>query len=394
MIYLDNSSTTREYDEVRSLVYEVSNNTFGNASSLHELGFDASNYIEEAREAIERNLSGDGRIIFTSGGTESDNMAIISACLKNKKRANKIITSRLEHPAVLNTVNRLKDFGFEIIYLDNDENGCVLTESLEAYLDRDVALVTIMTVNNEVGTIEPVLEFSDIIKNFNRDNGTNIIFHTDAVQAFGKIKLDNAGFDLISMSAHKIHGPKGVGALYMDSKLKLKPFITGGGQEYGYRSGTENVPGIAGFGLATTMSYEALEKKQKALKELNERLYNGIIDQIKDVKLNGSKEIGLRLEDYGLRAPNILSISFAGTRGEVLLHKLEQDGIFVSTGSACSSHDTGDSHVLTAMGLKHKDIEGTLRFSLSEFNIPMDVDFVVDKVKKAVWSFRRIGSFR
>lgn len=394
MIYLDNSSTTREYDEVRKLVYNISDKTFGNSSSLHELGFNASNYLEQAREEIEKHFSGNGKIIFTSGGTESDNMAIISACLKNKRCANKIITSKLEHPAVLNTVKRLKDFGFEVIYLDNDDKGCVLIDSLRENLAKDVALVTIMTVNNEVGTIEPVSQISEIIKSFNKEKGANIIFHTDAVQAFGKIRLDEANFDLVSMSAHKIHGPKGVGALYIDKNLKMQPFITGGGQESGYRSGTENVPGIAGFGLAAKMSYDNFDIKQNEMRKANEYLYNGIMNQIRDVRLNGCEDIGLALKNYGLRSPGILSLSFAGTRGEVLLHTLEQEGIYVSTGSACSSHDTGDSHVLTSIGLKHKEIEGTLRFSLSEFNTIQDMDYVIDKVKTAVERFRRLGSFR
>lgn len=394
MIYLDNSSTTREHDEVRAFENRINDTCFGNASSLHEMGFMAHNEIENARDEIKKHFSGDGEIIFTSGGTESDNMAIISSCLKMKKKSNKIITSRIEHPAVINTCMRLEEFGYKVVMVDNDENGCVITKDLSEKLDENVSLVTIMTVNNEVGTIEPVREISNVIKRFNEKNNTNIIFHTDAVQAFGKLKMSDAWFDLISLSAHKIHGPKGVGALYMNRNLRLKPLITGGGQENGYRSGTENVSGIAGLGLATKMAYDNLKKNQENMVALNKYLIRGIAEEIPDVYINGAKDVGYTLYDAGQRSPHILSISILGTRGEVILHTLEQDQIFVSTGSACSSHNSSESHVLKAMNKSHEEIEGTLRLSFSEYNRTEDMDIVIDRLKAAVNKFRKIGSLR
>lgn len=394
MIYLDNSSTTKEYDEVRSLIYNMSGNSFGNASSLHSLGFKAHNELENARKEIDKYFSEDGDIIFTSGGTESDNMAIFSSCMKMRKRANKIITSHIEHPAVLNTCKNLENYGFELIKIENDDRGIFSLESLKDNLDKDVCLVTLMTVNNEVGTIEPISEISEIIRNFNKENGTDIIFHTDAVQAFGKIKLDKSLFDLASVSGHKIHGPKGIGALYMDKKLRLMPLLNGGGQESGFRSGTENIPAIAGFALASKLTHENLSNNQTKLSKLNEYFIRGLSEEICDYSINGVSDLGFSLDDSGLRLPNILSISFHGTRGEVILHILEQDEIYVSTGSACSSHSNSDSHVLKAINKNHKEIEGTLRFSFSEFNTINDMDIVIDRLKLAINRFRKLGSFR
>lgn len=394
MIYLDNSSTTKEYDEVRSLIYNMSGNSFGNASSLHSLGFKAHNELENARKEIGKYFSEDGDIIFTSGGTESDNMAIFSSCMKMRKRANKIITSHIEHPAVLNTCKNLENYGFELIKIENDDRGIFSLESLKDNLDKDVCLVTLMTVNNEVGTIEPISEISEIIRNFNKENGTDIIFHTDAVQAFGKIKLDKSLFDLASVSGHKIHAPKGIGALYMDKKLRLMPLLNGGGQESGFRSGTENIPAIAGFALASKLTHENLSNNQAKLSKLNEYFIRRLSEEICDYSINGVSDLGFSLDDSGLRLPNILSISFHGTRGEVILHILEQDEIYVSTGSACSSHNNSDSHVLKAMNKNHKEIEGTLRFSFSEFNTIDDMNIVIDRLKLAINRFRKLGSFR
>lgn len=394
MIYLDNSSTTKEYDEVRSLIYNMSGNSFGNASSLHSLGFKAHNELENARKEIGKYFSEDGDIIFTSGGTESDNMAIFSSCMKMRKRAKKIITSQIEHPAVLNTCKNLENYGFELIKIENDDRGIFSLESLKDNLDKDVCLVTLMTVNNELGTIEPISEISEIIRNFNKENGTDIIFHTDAVQAFGKIKLDKSLFDLASVSGHKIHGPKGIGALYMDKKLRLMPLLNGGGQESGFRSGTENIPAIAGFALASKLTHENLSNNQTKLSKLNEYFIRGLSEEICDYSINGVSDLGFSLDDSGLRLPNILSISFHGTRGEVILHILEQDEIYVSTGSACSSHSNSDSHVLKAINKNHKEIEGTLRFSFSEFNTINDMDIVIDRLKLAINRFRKLGSFR
>lgn len=394
MIYLDNSATTKQYDEVTELIYQISKENFGNPSSLHNLGFNASTMLKEARRDCEEMFGGNGRVIFTSGGTESDNMALYSTARKMRRRGNRVITTKVEHPAILETCKRLKEDGFEIVYLGVDENGYVDPESLKSALNENTVLVSMMTVNNEVGTIEPVLESYKAVQAFKKANGTNIVFHTDAVQAYGKISFKDAAFDLISVSGHKFHGPKGVGMLYMRDDLKLPAFITGGGQEAGYRSSTENTVGIAGMALASKMAYENFDGKMKKIAEVNDYLRNGLFEELKDIELNGPKELGWTLNDASKRCPSVLNISFHGTRGEVLLHTLEQDEIFISTGSACASNHTGDSHVLQAMSLDHKEIEGAIRFSFSEFNTIEEMDFVIDKVKAAVNRFRKLGTFR
>ena len=394
MIYLDNSATTRQYDEVTELVYKMAKENFGNPSSLHALGFDAGNILFDARHQIEDLMYPGGEIIFTSGGTESDNMALISGARKMRRRGNRILTTRIEHPAVLETCRRLADDGFDVEYLSVDKTGYVDPESISDSLTDDTILVSIMTINNEVGTIEPVLPALKAVRDYNRQHGTGIIFHTDAVQAFGKLPIDDAPFDLVSVSGHKFHGPKGIGFLYMNKNLKLPAFITGGGQENGYRSSTENTTGIAGIGLAARMANENLFAKMTRIGELNDYLRKGLMTELSDVVLNGPEELGYTLHDHGKRCPGVLNLTFKGTRGEVLLHTLEQDRIYVSTGSACSSHKTGDSHVLQAMGLDHKSIEGAIRFSFSEFNTTEEIDIVIEKTKAAVTRFRKLGSFR
>lgn len=394
MIYLDNSATTRQYDEVTELVYKMAKENYGNPSSLHALGFDAGNILFDARRDIEDLLYPGGEIIFTSGGTESDNMALMSTARKMKRRGKRILTTRVEHPAVLETCRRLADDGFALEYLTVDSNGCVDPDDIAAALTEDTIMVSVMTVNNETGTIQPVFSASKAVRDFNKKNGTRIVFHTDAVQAFGKLPMDDGAFDLISVSGHKFHGPKGIGFLYMNKDLKLPAFITGGGQENGYRSSTENTTGIAGLGLAARMSHENLIAKMTRMGEINEYLRKGLMTELSDVVLNGPLELGYTMHDYGRRCPTVLNLTFKGTRGEVLLHTLEQDRIYVSTGSACSSHKTGDSHVLQAMGLDHKAIEGAIRFSFSEFNTKEEMDEVIDKTKAAVTRFRKLGSFR
>ena len=394
MIYLDNSATTRQYDEVTELVYKMAKEHFGNPSSLHALGFDAGNILFDARHQIEDLMYPGGEIIFTSGGTESDNMALISGARKMRRRGNRILTTRIEHPAVLQTCRRLADDGFDVEYLSVDKTGYVDPESISGSLTDDTILVSIMTINNEIGTIEPVLPALKAVRDYNRQHGTGIIFHTDAVQAFGKLPIDDAPFDLVSVSGHKFHGPKGIGFLYMNKNLKLPAFITGGGQENGYRSSTENTTGIAGIGLAARMANENLFAKMTRIGELNDYLRKGLMTELSDVVLNGPEELGYTLHDHGKRCPGVLNLTFKGTRGEVLLHTLEQDRIYVSTGSACSSHKTGDSHVLQAMGLDQKSIEGAIRFSFSEFNTTEEIDIVIEKTKAAVTRFRKLGSFR
>ena len=394
MIYLDNSATTRQYDEVTELMYRLAKEEFGNPSSLHTLGFRSSSMLKQARKDCEELFYGNGNLIFTSGGTESDNMALVSTARKLRRKGNRIITTRIEHPAVLETCRRLKESGFDICYLDVDVDGYVEPQVLKAALDDKTILVSIMTVNNEVGTIEAVLQANRIVKEYNKTHGTEIVFHTDAVQAFGKLAFDEAPFDLISVSGHKIHGPKGIGMLYMNRDLKLPPFITGGGQEMGYRSSTENTTGIAGLALAGKMAYTDHINKMRKMADVNDYLRKGLFSELKDIELNGPEELGFTLLDAGKRCPSVLNISFYGTRAEVLLHTLEQDEIYISTGSACASNHTGDSHVLQAMSLEHKEIEGAIRFSFSEFNTIEEMDYVIDKTKNAVNRFRKLGTFR
>ena len=394
MIYLDNSATTRQYDEVTELMYRMAKENYGNPSSLHSLGFEAGNILFDTRRDIEDLMHPGGEVIFTSGGTESDNMALVSTVRKLRRRGSRILTTRIEHPAVLETCRRLSDDGFTVEYLSVDREGCVDPETVSELLTDDTILVSIMAVNNETGTIQPVIPAARAVREYNRKNGTKIVFHTDAVQAFGKLPLDDAAFDLVSVSGHKFHGPKGTGFLYMNKELKLPAFMTGGGQENGYRSSTENTAGIAGLGLAARMSYDNLITKMERMGELNDYLRRGLMTELQDVVLNGPEELGYTLLDCGKRCPGVLNLTFKGTRGEVLLHTLEQDRIYVSTGSACSSHKTGDSHVLQAMGLDHKAIEGAIRFSFSEFNTIEEMDYVIEKTRAAVTRFRKLGSFR
>ncbi len=391
MIYLDNSSTTRQYDEVTDLMAETAREEFGNPSSLHSLGFNASKVTDEGRKRVAKCFYGSGDVIFTSGGTESDNTALLSTCRKFGKRCKRVITTNVEHPAVLETCKVLEDEGFEVIRLEADVDGYVEPQQIKAALSEETILVSVMSVNNEVGTIEPVVPAFRTVKDFNRKNGTHVLFHTDAVQAFGKLSFEDADFDMISVSAHKLHGPKGIGAMYLSKDAKIPPYIVGGGQERGMRSGTENVPGIAGFGLAAEKACSNIFEKCKKMGEVNDYLRKGLMDSLDSIVVNGPEELGYSLLDYGKRCPSVLNISFLGTRGEVLLHKLEQDGIFVSTGSACSSNKSGTSHVLRAMRLNRDEIDGAIRFSLSEFNTIEEMDIVIDRVKEAVTTFRRLG---
>ena len=381
MVYLDNSATTRQYDEVTDLMYKVAKEDFGNPSSLHALGFEAGNLLYDARRQIEDLLPPAGNVIFTSGGTESDNMALLSSARKLKRRGNKIITTKVED-------------GFEVVMLDVDVDGYTEEQVVKAALDENTIIVSIMAVNNEVGTIEPVIPVGRTVREYNRQHGTDIMFHTDAVQAFGKLPLDDIDADLISASAHKFHGPKGMGFLYMKKRHSLPAYIIGGGQEGGFRSSTENTPGIAGMGLAAKMACADLMMKSSRMGIVNNYLLNGLRSEISDIIVNGPEDLGYTLHEHGKRCPGVLNVTFEGTRGEVLLHTLEQDGIYVSTGSACSSNKTGDSHVLQAMSMNHKEIEGAIRFSFSEFNTVEEMDFVIERTKVAVERFRRLGSFR
>lgn len=376
-VYLDNSATTRQYDQVTAEMKAAMEELFGNPSSLHSLGLASEKRVRAARQHLADSFAAkEDEIIFTSCGTESDNTALYGIAHAKRREGKKIITSKVEHPAILEACKVLEKEGYTVEYIGVDDKCRLDMEQLKAAIDDETILISIMAVNNETGTIMPIREIAKM--------KGKAVFHTDAVQAYGKVDLKNTGADLISISAHKIHGPKGMGALYVKKGINLPAYLVGGGQERHMRSGTENVPGIVGFDAACQIAIPNLEARVQKMSEVRDYLKRGIEDQIKDIKINSPET----------SAASVLNISFLGTRGEVLLHTLEQDNIFVSTGSACSSNKKGRSHVLAAMGLKDKEIEGAIRFSFSEDNTLAEMDYVLDKVTGAVQRFRRLGSFR
>lgn len=393
LVYLDNSATTRPYDAVTAAMTEAMKDNFGNPSSLHSLGLQAEKEVKNARKTVAKCFgAGEDEIYFTSCGTESDNTVLMGTAQAKKRRGNKIIVSAVEHPAILEPAKRLESMGYKIDYIGVDRLCRLNLEQLAASLDDETILISVMGVNNETGTIMPIDKIAELKDAYNQKNGTDIWLHCDAVQALGKIPVNVGkkyrGVDFVSASAHKIHGPKGMGVLYAKKGLNLPPFMLGGGQERHMRSGTENTPGIIGFGKACEIADENFVQRTSAMKEARQYLLDLIKDQIGDIVINSPQD------ETG--CPSVLNVSFLGTRGEVLLHTLEQDGIFVSTGSACSSNHSSSkgSHVLNAMGLSPKEIEGAIRFSFSEFNTREEMEYVADKLKTAVIRFRKLGSFR
>ena len=377
-VYLDNSSTTRVYKEGAELAADIMYNLYGNPSSLHRKGIEAEKLIKRAKEQIADSLKANPtEIYFTSGGTESDNLAIIGACRMSRGRH--ILSTNIEHPAVLNTLQHLEKKGYEVELIPVGKDGKVNVEKLASKIRKDTALVSVMYVNNEIGTIEPVEKIGKIVKSANPSTA----FHIDAVQAYGKIPFTAAstGADFISLSSHKIHGPKGVGALYVKNKAKLAPIIFGGGQQNNIRPGTENVPGIAAFGLAAEKSCSKVLENGRKMELLKARLKEGILSKLDDVVVNTPANDS---------APHILNVSFGYVKSEVLLHSLETDGIYVSSGSACSSHKKGPSYVLTAIGTDRKMIDGSIRFSLSEFITEEDIDYTIERVVENVKKIRRL----
>ena len=387
MIYLDNSATTRQYPEVTHEMLRYMDEFYGNPSSLYQLGVDSEKAVKKARTALQKAIGmEDSRVYFTSGGTEADNMAIFGAARALKRRGRRIVTTAVEHPAVLECCKELEKQGFEVIYVGVDRNCRLDIDALRSAVNDETILVSMMHVNNEAGTIMPVNEVKQIMK----EKDAPGIFHCDAVQSFGKLQLCSDA-DVISVSGHKIHGPKGTGAICIREGVNIPAFICGGGQESGKRSGTENVPAIAGFGLAAEMSEHGRRENSASMAQMRQRLISQLTASLDDIVINSPETAG---ENAGECCSSLLNISFLGTRGEVLLHTLEQDGIYVSTGSACSSNKKGQSHVLKAMGLKDKEIEGTLRFSFGRMNSIEEIDIAADKVAAAVKRFRRLGSFR
>lgn len=379
-IYLDNSATTQCYREVGDLVRKVMCEDYGNPSSMHRKGVEAERYIRESRERLAKLLKVPGKeIVFTSGGTESDNLALIGAARANKRAGNHLITSAIEHPAIINTMRHLEDEeGFRVTYLPVDCYGRIKLEALKEALCRETILVSIMYVNNEVGSVQPVSEAASLVKAYNRE----ILFHTDAVQGFGKywIYPKRMKVDMVSVSGHKIHGPKGVGALYIDSRVKIRPIAYGGGQQKDMRSGTENVPGIAGLGLAAEMIYTGLDEKNAKMRSLKARFIKGV-SEIEHVTIHGLSD--------DASAPHIISVGFAGVRSEVLLHALEEKGIYVSSGSACASNHPQVSGVLKGIGASREFLDATLRFSMSEMTTEAEIDGALEALKELVPTLRK-----
>lgn len=376
--YLDNSATTRCSERAKNLMVQILTEDFGNPSSLHDMGKEAEDYIKEAKSRIAKTLKVDEKeLVFTSGGTESNNMALIGAALANKRQGMHIITTEIEHASVHAPLAYLKELGFEITYLGVDADGVISLEELRDAVREDTILVSMMMVNNEIGAIEPVEEAARIIKE--KNPGT--LFHVDAIQAYGKFHIypKRWGIDLLSVSGHKIHAPKGTGFLYIRDKVKVKPIIYGGGQQKGMRSGTENVPGVAALGEAAAEIYEDFDAKVAHMYALKERFIEGVT-QIPGVTVNGKTGRD--------SAPQIVSITIDDVRSEVMLHSLEEYGIYVSAGSACSSNKPAPSRTLQGIGLPAKKLESTIRISFSVYTTEEEVDYAVEKMKEII-PFRR-----
>lgn len=380
MIYLDNCATTRIRKEVLEELYESFNDSFANPSSLHRLGLKTEKKIKESREIIADYLKVDSKeIFFTSGGTESNNLAIQSIIKNSLRKGNHIITTKIEHPSVLNIMKDFEEKGLNITYLEVDNDGRIDTEQLENCISQDTILISIIHVNNEIGTIQDIKRINEIIE----ERNPNTLLHLDGVQSFGKIDFDlrKLGVDTYSFSGHKVHGPKGIGGLYVRERLKLNPIIFGGNQESGLRSGTENVQGIIGLGAAVRILSSNSEKESKHIADLKSYMSKRLLEEIDYIKINTP------LYDS---SPYILNVSFLYTKGEVLLHYLEEKDIYVSTGSACSSKGHDKSHILLAIGLGNQEIEGSIRICFSYENTMGDIDCVVDCIKESVKDIRKI----
>lgn len=377
--YLDNSATTRCMEGVTEKMVKVMREDYGNPSSLHTRGVEAEKYIKEAKEFFAGNLKvNEKEIYFTSGGTESNNLAIIGAAMANQRAGKHLITSSVEHASVLNTMKYLEEQGFRVTYLPVDQDGIVSLEALEEAVLGETILVSIMYVNNEIGAVQPIDEIARIIRR--KNPGT--LFHVDAIQAYGKYRIypKKEGIDLLSVSGHKIHGPKGSGLLYVNEKVKIRPILFGGEQQKGLRSGTENVPGIAGIAEAARMCYKDLDPKIDRLYELKERFVEGV------QKLEGTKVNGRIGRDS---APHIVSVSFRNVRSEVLLHALEEKGIYVSAGSACSSNKPAVSHTLKSIGVEKELLGSTLRFSFCFDTTEEEIDYCLEELSGLLPVLRR-----
>ena len=374
-IYFDNGATTKVFPEVKEMMVKVLEEEYGNPSSMHKKGLVAEHHLKRTREIIASSMKVDPKeITFTSGGTESNNLAIIGTALANQRKGKHIITSTIEHASVYNPFFFLEEMGFEVTFIPVDKKGIIRMDLLKEAIRKDTILVSIMAVNNEIGSIMPMEEIGQLIKEVNPDT----YYHADCVQAYGKMKLFPRKWkiDMLSISGHKIHGPKGSGALYVRKGVKIKPILFGGNQEQALRSGTENVPGIAGLGVAAEKIYENHEERVAYLKELKDYFLEKVLNLPEVTNHSGD-------------APHIASVSFLKVRSEVLLHALEDKGICVSAGSACSSNKPAVSGTLKGIGLKKEEYESTLRFTFSCYNTKEEVDYVIEELEKLLVVLRR-----
>lgn len=378
-VYFDNAATTVVSEGTARIVEKTMREDYGNPSSKHIMGVKAERYVKDAAQIIASTLKcKEKEILFTSGGTESNNTALIGCAIANQRAGKHIITTGIEHASVYEPLLFLESLGFEITALPVDETGHVRLEALRESLRPDTILVSTMMVNNEIGAIEPVGEMSKIIKAYNK----NILYHVDAIQAYGKLRIypKRMGIDMLSVSGHKIHGPKGVGFLYIDENVKIKPIIYGGGQQHGMRSGTINVPGIAGLGQAAKEAYEGFDERIAYITSVKDMIIDGA-EKLDGVKVNSLKGDAC--------APHVVSISVEGVKSEVLLHALEDKGICVSSGSACSAHHPGISGTLKGIGLKENLLDSTIRVSLCELNTKEEAEYFLETLAELIPQLRR-----
>ena len=376
-VYLDNSATTRPYEEAAKAVYDTMLSCYANPSSLHRMGKTAEDLLEDCRKVIASTVYGTpDEIYFTSGGTESDNLALIGYCMANRRKGNRIITQRTEHAAVLETFAYLEQNGFEVVYVDITPLGTPDMAMLASSINEQTLLLSFMYVNNENGAIFPIADIAALAK------AAKCALHVDAVQAYGKLPINvrTLGADLLSISSHKIHGPNGVGALYVKKGTRLSPVALGGKQEKGMRSGTENLAGIAGFAKAAEIKFAKLESDAQKMTELKGRLISNLRGKIENVVVNSPDD----------SVCSVANISFPGVKSEVLLHVLESNGIYVSTGSACNSKKNKFSYVLSEMKLRADVIDSAIRFSLSAFNTQDEIDYVCKVLEREIPLLRKI----
>jgi cysteine desulfurase len=383
-VYLDNSATTRVFPDVAELMKKIMCEDYGNPSSLHRKGIQAENHLRYAKETLAGILKvNEKELFFTSGGTESDNLALIGTALANQRQGRHLITTQIEHPAILQTMKYLEGLGFQVTYLPVDATGRIRLEDLRDAIGPETILVSIMHTNNEIGSLQPIAEAGTLIKRMN----PNTLLHVDAVQGFGKARIypKRMNIDMLSASGHKIHGPKGVGLLYVGEKVKIQPINFGGGQQQNLRSGTENVPGIAGMARAAEILYSHLEEDVNQLYRCKRYFVDGL-QRMDGVRVNGLLPDGSCGEGT---ASHVVSASFAGVRSEVLLHTLEDAGVYVSAGSACSAHKPQPSATLKAIGVEQSLLDSTIRFSFSVFTTPEELDYTLKVLYDKIPVLRR-----